>query len=443
MAMIRKPGFILLYALLLLLHGCRIEHRQPDSGITVEAAVFEGGYGIAWHKQIARDYERLHPGIHINLWGDPRVDEKIKPRILRGDPPDLANCTLPVWKLIVAGKLTPLDAALDTPAYGQNAAWRSTLTPGVLATYEYEGKSYAMPSNLSAWVCWYDRKQFRAHGWQPPHTWTEFIALCKQIKAAGIAPLAFQGKYVGGYGWPTLLSIYQRLVPFDRWYAIQNLQPGAFFDPEFVHASRLMQELFTDYLPHGAMAMTHTESQMEWCNGRAAMIFCGLWLENEMKNSIPPGFEMACFPVPTIEGGKGDPNAVYGGGAENFFIFKDGKHPREALDFLKFMLSRQAAQSYIKQLDTLSPVQGATNGLELSPALRSAVEVLARSRHLYSDRLSGLYLEFGKNTLPDALADLLNSKTTPEQFSARMEDAMERIRRNPDIYKPPPMSVPN
>ncbi len=429
-------------AIILLCQGCSLEPAGKRGDVIVEVAVFEGGYGIQWHKVVAREYERLHPGIRINLWGDPRVDEKIKPRILRHNPPDLASCTLPAWKLIVADKVYPLDEALDSPAYGQNRPWRETLTPGVLADYEYRGHFYAMPSNLTAWVCWYDRRQFQQHGWRPPTTWAEFMLLCSRIKAAGIAPLAFQGKYAGGYAWPTLLSLYQRLVPFDRWYAMQDLKPGAFTDPEFIRAARLTQEMATNCFEPGAMAMTHTESQLEWVNGRAALIFCGLWLKNEMKNAIPSGFEMACFAVPPIDGGKGDPRAVYGGGAESFFVFSESRHPREGLDFLKFMLSRQSARSYIQDLDTLSPVKDSVRGVPISPALQSAVDVLDRSDRLYSDRLSGLYLTFGKSVLPDSLTDLLNGKVTPEAFGSRLEATMAQIRSDPDVYKPPARGVP-
>ncbi len=162
-----------------------------------------------------------------------------------------------------------------------------------------------------------------------------------------------------------------------------------------------------------------------------------------MKNAIPPGFEMACFPVPRVEGGQGDPNAVYAGGGENFVAFADAKHPREALDFLKYMVSKESARSYIQQLDTLSPVQGSAQGLKLSSGLQSAVDVLSKSTRLYSDRISGLYLEFAKNAEPDLLADLLSGKITPEQFGARLESAIDQVRRNPEIYKPAPMGVPN
>jgi N-acetylglucosamine transport system substrate-binding protein len=421
--------------------GCSLEPNNPKRAITLEVAVFEGGYGIEWHKSVARKYEKHHPGIRVNLWGDPRIVDKIRPRVLRGDPPDIASISAATWKLIVAGKLYPLDEALDSPAYGQETTWRQTFVPGVLGDFRYRGKTYCVPSSLGAWVCWYDKRQFREHGWKPPKTWGEFTRLCEKIKAAGIAPLAFQGKYPV-YAWATLLSLYQRLVPFERWYAMQDLQPGAFTDPEFIHAARLMQEMAVRYFQPGALAVTHTESQLEWVNGRAAMVFCGLWLKNEMKNAIPAGFEMACFAVPMVEGGKGDPRAVYGGGVENFAVFADAKHPKEAADFLKFMMSLDCARDYVRRLDTLSAIKGCVEGVRISPELQSAVSVLQGSSRVFQDRLSLLYLEFSQTIVQQALADLVSAKITPEEFGRRLEKAVEKVRRNPEIYKPPPAGVP-
>lgn len=437
----RRPVLIFLL-IASLCAGCSLERRSANRGITLEVAVFEGGYGITWHKQIARQYEKLHPGITINLWGDPRVDEKLKPRVLRNNPPDLANCSLPVWKLILANKLLPLDDALTSPAYGQpDKKWRDTLTPGVLSAFQYQNKTYAMPSNLSIWTCWYDKRMFRKQGWQAPKTWDEFMALCDKIKAAGIAPLAFQGKYPT-YAWPVLLALYQRMVPFDVWYEMQDIKPGAFLRPEFIQAARMMQEMATKYYQKGAMSMTHTESQMEWVNGRAAMVFCGLWLKNEMKEAIPPGFEMACFPIPTVPGGKGDATAAYGGGGENFFVFTEAKHPKEALDFLKYMMSKEAAQAYALQLSTLSPVRDSVKGITIPSDLQSAVDVVDHSSRFYSDMLGSLYLEFQNSVLRDALADLLSGSLPPEQFAARLEAGIDKARRNPEIYKPPARGVP-
>jgi N-acetylglucosamine transport system substrate-binding protein len=440
LASFRKIILLLVPAALV---SCHYERKTPGKGITLDVAVFEGGFGIEWHKSVARRYEKLHPEIKINLWGDPRVDEKIKPRILRRDPPDLASCTVPIWKLIVAHKLYPLDETLDSPAYGQpNITWRQSLLPGLISDTQYHGKYYSMPLNFGLWVGWYDKRMFRKHGWRAPKTWGEFTALCEKIKAAGIAPLAFQGKYPD-YSWSTLLATYQRLVPFEKYYELQDIKPGAFLDPEWAHAARLIQELAVKYFEPGAMAMTHTESQLEWVNGRAAIVFCGMWLKNEMKNAIPPGFEMDCFAVPMVEGGKGDPNAVYGGGGENFFVFADAKHPKEACDFLKFMVSKECATSYILTLETLSPVKGSTDGLKLSEDLKGAVEIQNHSTRNYADHLTGLYLDFRDTDLRALLAELLENKITPAQFGKRMQAAIERVRKNPDIYKPPAMGVPS
>ncbi|HXG23738.1 MAG TPA: extracellular solute-binding protein, partial [Chthonomonadales bacterium] len=432
---------VLVLPALLFCGSCRLERENDSKIITIEVAIFEGGYGLDWFREIARRYEKLHPNVRIHLWGDPRVDEKIRPRILRHDPPDVANSMLPTWKLIVAGKLYPLDEALDSPAYGQKITWRQSIFPGLLTNYQYQGKTYAMPTNFGAWVCWYDRRLFRQHGWKPPKTWGEFTKLCEKIKASGIAPLAFQGKYPI-YAWSTLLSLYQRLVPFEKWYAMQDLKPGAFLDPDFIRAAALVQEMAQKYFQPGAMAMTHTESQMEFVNRRTAMVFCGLWLHNEMKNAIPNDFEMDCFAVPMVEGGKGDHRAVLGGGGEHFFVFADARHPKTGTDFLKFMVSKESGRTYIETLNSLPPVRGSAEGAKVAPELRTALQIMEGSSRICSDRLTSLYLELGKKILPAELAELMRGSTTPQEFARRLEAAAEAIRRNPDIYKPPAMGVP-
>lgn len=404
--------------------------------------MFEGGFGLEWHRGVARAWERLHPEMSVRVWGDPRIEQKVKPRILRGDPPDLVNCLIPVWKLIVADRLYPLDEALNSPAYGSEKLWKDTLTPGSYSAYEYEGRHYAMPSNLSAVVCWYDKRLFRKHNWQVPKTYGEFRSLCAEARSTGLAPIAFQGKYCGTYGWWILLTLFARLVPPEVWYEAQDLKPGAFTRAEFVQASEMFQQLVREDFQPGCMAMTHTESQLEWVNGRALFVFCGLWLKNEMKNALPEGFEMCCFAMPPVEGGDGDGTSVYGGGSEEFFILKDAKRPREALEFLKFMMSRENARAYMRLVEAPAPVRDADVGMKLSSDLQSAMDVIRAAGRFFDDRLSSLFLDFGKGVLPDALADLMNQKETPKGFARRLEDALERIRRNPNVYKPPARGVP-
>ena len=296
-------------AAICVLAGCEAVRRIPTGAHAekvVEVAVFEGGYGIEWHQKIAAHYSEAHAseGVRVELWGDPRVAEKIKPRLLRGDPPDVFLLQgLPVWLLIAAGKLHPFTAALDGPAYGTDVRWRDLFIPGTLDGYTSDGNAYAVPSAFGAWACWYDARQFREHGWTVPKTWAEFDALCRKIHAAGIAPIAFQGKYPQ-YAWNTFLTLVQRCGGLTAVNCINAMAPGAFSQPDVVKAARLTQEMGVHHFQRGAMAMTHTESQLQFVNNQAALIWCGIWLENEMKNSTPPGFEMRCFNIPAVEGGR-------------------------------------------------------------------------------------------------------------------------------------------
>ena len=184
---------------LLSITGCDAIRAIPsgeDSIRVVEVAIFEGGYGIEWHRSMAERYNREHAdeGVRIELWGDPRTADILKPRLLRGDPPDLIlDERLPVWLLIAAGKLVPFTDALTRPAYGGDSSWGDAFATGMLDMFRSDGQVYAIPAAYGAWLCWYDARQFREHGWEVPETWDAFLELCATIRAEGIAPIALQG----------------------------------------------------------------------------------------------------------------------------------------------------------------------------------------------------------------------------------------------------------
>lgn len=420
--------------------GCDAIHRaRTTTGIEIEAAVFEGGYGITWHKGVAERYNALRApdDVRVRLWGDPRVMEVVKPRILRGDPPDFMIMTeLPIWLLIAAGKLLPFDSALDAPAYGSEKRWRDLFIPGTLDMYASEGKVYAIPSVFNAWACWYDAKLFREHGWTPPRTWAEFETLCEDIAAAGIAPIAFQGKYPQ-YAWWTYVSLVQRCGGLAAVNQLNELKPGAFSHPGAIKAAELLQRMATKYYQKGAMAMTHTESQLEFVNNKAALIFCGLWLPNEMKNTTPPDFEMRCFNVPEVEGTGANPRLYYGSGWEFIFVPASTKHPEETLDFCKYVVSPLNAPSMGKEIGVISPLQGGTPREAVTPPLQSALDLIEAADGIFSLRADLLLLEWRNQALQPALAQLMRGEITPEQFVEQLDRGLDEALANPDTIVPP------
>ena len=439
--MVNRASICATLGLVLLLGACDAIRRAPvgkDSAKVAEIAVFEGGYGIEWHQKIAKKYSEVHAAenVRAEVWGDPRVAEKIKPRLLRGDPPDaFLVYGLPVWMLIAAGKLHPFDSILDQPAPGTTTRWRDLFIPGTLDAFTSDGKVYAVPSAFGAWACWYDARQFRQHGWRPPKTWGEFDALCERIKAAGIAPLAFQGKYPD-YAWNTFITLAQRIGGLKVLNRINGLERGAWLDPDVMRAAKLVQEMATRHFQRGAMAMTHTESQLQFVNGQAAMIWCGVWLENEMKTSTPPGFEMRCFNVPRVEGGKGNPAMFCGEGAEQIFVASDARNPDLALDFCRYMISPENAPDMGRSIGVISPLRGATPREAVSPTLQSVLDMMQDAPGIFTCRVDKLLLEWGQQVMKPVLSALLRGEMTPEEFCRKLDNGVAADIAKPDMIIP-------
>ncbi len=435
---------ILIIANAALLSGCgdviRPLPAADDPERVVEVAIFQGGFGIGWHTKMAEQFNRENAdrGIRIELWGDPRTADIIKPRMLRGNPPDLVlDERLPLWLLIASDKLTPFTDALAVAPPGSDRPWGELFDQGMLDMFRSGGDVYALPAAYGAWVVWYDARMFREHGWTPPATWDELLALCERIQAAGIAPWTLQGKYPYFYGWNTFVSMLQRTGGLAAINRINALEPGAFSHPDAVEAARLYQELALKYLQRGAMAMTHTESQLQFVQGNAAMVFCGLWLENEMKDSSPPDLELRAFTVPAVEGAHANPRLFHGQGMEYLFVPRDAKHPDVAFEFARYLVSPAAAPDMGRTIGVISPLAGATPRETVSPAQQSALDIIDASDGLFNVRLYMLFPAWRTQVMGTAIADLLRGEITPEEFGQRLDDGVAAALSDPDVIVPP------
>ncbi|MCG3195704.1 MAG: hypothetical protein GHCLOJNM_00171 [bacterium] len=430
------------------LQGCGLFRSAGEQeGVPrVEMAIFDGGFGMAWHQKVVERFvahrAALGKPIRVDFWGDPRVIDKVRPRILRGAPPDISDAPLPFWKLAPAGALFSLNDWLDGPSFDQsNKTWRETFLRGALNPFTYEGQTCAIPLTFNAWILWYDKTLFEKHGWKLPSTFSEWETLCEEIKQAGIAPLAYQGKYPY-YGDALYWSVFQRLSGIRKVERCQNFEPGAFLDPEAIEAARVVQSFTTRYFQEGAMTMSHTEAQLEFCNRRAAMIPCGVWLENEMRNAFPKDFRLSCFIIPRFEGGKGSERAVVAAGAQAFLAFRDGGRPEEGAELLRFMLSLENSREWVKTVSTVSSIEGATRREEIGQTLADVLTLVENAAFTFDNRLLDLFPTWRNEVWFPTLEDLLSGKIKPEAFARVAEKGLERIRRNPDVYKPQPRPLP-
>ena len=179
--------FLLLFSILTSFAAASEAQAPPP--IRVEIPLFEGGQGLEFFLECARTYEQEHEDVVIDLYGDPRIHDKVRVRILERSFPEVTNARLNYWALIRNGDLLPLDEFLDQPNWEGDRTWRESFLPGTLAQYTHEGKTYGVPLMASAYAVWYNKNMFEENGWEPATTWEEFLALCEEIKAArDVAP---------------------------------------------------------------------------------------------------------------------------------------------------------------------------------------------------------------------------------------------------------------
>ena len=59
--------------------------------VELDVPVFEGGYGTAFYEETARRFEAVRPGVRVNVYGNPRIQDQIRVRIIDGHLPDAAS----------------------------------------------------------------------------------------------------------------------------------------------------------------------------------------------------------------------------------------------------------------------------------------------------------------------------------------------------------------
>jgi ABC-type sugar transport system permease subunit/ABC-type glycerol-3-phosphate transport system substrate-binding protein len=365
----------------------------------------------------------------VAMYMDPRVEDKMRVRFLEGTFPEITNANnIDYWPLIDNGDIADLKPFLDQPNWEGDSTWRDSFLPGSLDAYTQNCHSYCIPLAYYANVIWYNKKMFREHGWTTPVTWDDLFVLCDQVKKAGIAPMAFQGRYPY-YAEPIYDAAYYHIAGAQAWRDRDALKPGLLNNADGVAAMELVRKLAQNYFEPGALGMSHTESQLEFFLGHTAMIPCGSWLKSEMQGKIPDGFELGCFNLPIVKNTKADPSAI-NVHVEPYFVFSKAKHVAAAADYLRFSTSRRMIGRFVRMQDIPSAVRGANLG-NMSKDLDDLGKIVANAKASYGETPSPvLGVEQVKR---DRMYEILATYTlTPKQVADRYEQAAQTVKNQDD-----------
>ena len=393
----------------------------------IEVAILEGGYGIQFFAETARQFERLRPDVRVDLHGDPRIAEKVRMRLMEGAFPDACDAFIPWATLIQKGQVLDLVSYMEQPNWEGDRRWRESFLPGALDLWSEDGHVWAVPFGYGTYSIFYNRKMFHEYGWQIPRTWTELLRLCERIKVEGIAPFAFPGVYMY-YADMILAAAHYNLVGPGDFARHKRLEKGSYTDRRFKRAGAAVQELARHHFQEGWEGMSHTSAQLQFFQGHTAMMANGSWLVSEMQGKIPEGFDLGQFNFPVFEDGIGDPNAL-GISSTYYYVSSSTRHPRETVDFLRYLTSRERTTSFTQLRNSPTAVRGVALAA-YGPLMRDLGLMIEQSKVSYSswDGLTG-YAARMDTPMNDARHLLLTGRITPDEFGDMLEAAAGRIRQ--------------
>ena len=412
-----------------------------EAGTPVEGIFFEGGYGRAYIDHAADIFRALHPENEISVAGIQRVGEQLRPRFIGGNPPDVIDNSgadnLDTAALVAEDQLADLAALMAAPSVDTpGKTFAETLFPGSQVDGVYNGKQLVLNIAYTVFGIWNSQTLFDEKGWTYPATWDEMLALCETIKTAGMNPWTYQGKYPQYMVFGVLVPLIYKVAGPQAVIDIDNLVDGAWTKPEVLQAVTMMSELATnDYIMAGTEGLTHTESQAEWLKGNAVFLPCGTWLENEMKELTPEGFNMVVHPTPGVEGGAGALEAIYASSGEIYFVPSAANSVVGGMEFMRCMLSKDSAKYFAENVSSLMPVAGGTEGVEVSSGMSSALAAVdAAGENIFSYSYENWYTDLSFETR-DRTGDLLTGRITPEEWVEAVQAKADSIKADANIPK--------
>ncbi|MCP4404733.1 MAG: carbohydrate ABC transporter, N-acetylglucosamine/diacetylchitobiose-binding protein [bacterium] len=401
-----------------------------------EGVFFQGGYGIDYIQNGADIFAKVHPGSEVSVEGIQGVGEKLRPRFIAGNPPDVIDNSganaLDTTALVNEGLLLDLAPLMNAPSLDTpGKTFGETLFDNSQNGGVWSGKQYALNVAYVVFGIWYNKALFEEKGWTYPATWDEMLSLCDTIQADGMACWTYQGQYPYYVSFGLLEGMVLKEGGDDVWKAIDNLEPDAWRHEAIVKSIDQIAELHSKgYILPGTEALNHTESQTEWLKGNAAFIPSGTWLENEMRSVIPEGFEMAIAGVP------GTGNAVIAEAGEPFIVPAHGKNPEAGMEYLRCLLSKAGAAFFAQEVGSIFPVKGGADGLDISTAMKSALDVVeAAGSDVYGRPKFLAWYNDLSTELENSLGSVITGRMTPEEFIDTVQAAADEVASDPDIPK--------
>jgi raffinose/stachyose/melibiose transport system substrate-binding protein len=365
------------------------------------------------------EYTAQNPNVTFKtVWNGRENQTKLRSALAAGTKVDLMDQDTDqvAGGMMSEGLGYPLDSLLTQDV-------KDLFSPGILDQYKSrDGHVFLWPYVNNAIVFHYNKDVFANAGIdKAPETWDEFLAACDKLKAAGIAPIVTEYDQADFTGYWFNYLVERQKGPGFLLKTIEDKTGEMWKDPVYANSIKLAQELWTrGCFPPEVAGYLWPAAQQTIATEKSGMELIGSWLPNEVKDVTGPDFKWGQFAFPTIPGGQGKITDLELW-TEAFMILKDSEHPKEAFDFLKFVMSKE--NQTMMTNESGSAVTGKDIVWEAKLADAQKIGDTATDVLMHFDGGVAYHANFVKNVLNLNLVPAFFNKMTPEDFSSKMAEA--------------------
>lgn len=332
---------------------------------------------------LAREYEKKHPGVDVKLdqQSDDSIKGKTKTLVASNSLPDVYFSWTGNWgaNFVRGNRAVDLSSVI-----APDTEWGGQFAKSALDAFKYNGKYYGVPLYLDGKFMGFNQSMFDRLGITPPKTFDELLRACEKIESSGTTPIALGNKE----SWPALHYLGQLLaynVPRSTLENDFDPAKAKYTDPGYVRALDQLGQLLDRCTDREAVnGASYTNALQSTIDGRAAMYYQEI-LEFDESNAEgtklrKDGF--GYFRLPPPADAKGEPRAI-AGAPEGYMINSASKQIPLALDFLKFVTSKGHAETLsAAPYGQPSAVVGAVSEQTSSTAVVQGVEDIEETPYL-------------------------------------------------------------
>lgn len=312
---------------------------------------FSDGASKAFFDEVAASFHEEHPNITVKMTSADNANYKqeINVKLASNEAPDIYFA----WSGVYAQNFADGGRALDLSSYiSEDTEWSDGIIANQFGTFTFDGKTYGIPIIMDGKTFYYNQEIFDELNLEVPENWDEFMTVLDTISKTDYIPISLGNTE----DWATghyMTTLNQRMVAADTLAADYALE-GDFSDPQYVAALEKLNELVPYFTPD-FNSTTYDTGINDFTSGKAAIYYEQF---NQVQYIQPAEFEWSWFDFPDIAEGNGDQKALTGA-PQGFMISADTKYPDEAVEFLKYLTSKEVAAKMVKDTQMISCVDGA------------------------------------------------------------------------------------